>query len=92
MPTSTEILSDLSNLLSDFQGREYSGEITGETMFFGDLGFVSIDAIVLGEELEKHFGQSIPFQRFLSELADEKVQDIAVGRLADFLAGCLAEK
>lgn len=88
--SSNDTLSDLRELLSSFQGREYSGEINEETLFFGDLGFVSIDAIVLGETLEAHYGRSIPFQRFLAKLADENVQDIAVGRLAEFLTDCLA--
>lgn len=90
MKTPKLILAELAELLSDFQGREYPDEITTETQFFADLGFVSIDAIVLGETLESHYGQQIPFQRFLKQLADENIQDIAVGRLAAFLAECLS--
>ena len=90
MKTAELILADLAELLSDFQGREYSDAITAETLFFNDLGFVSIDAIVLGESLESHYGQPIPFQRFLKQLADENVQDIEVGRLAEFLAESLS--
>jgi acyl carrier protein len=89
MPTEQKILSDLATLLADFQDRQYGDEITAETLFFGDLGFASIDAIVLGETLEIHYAQAIPFQRFLKQLADEHVQDIAVGRLAKFLANVL---
>ena len=90
MKTPERILSELAELLSDFQGREYSDAITAETMFFGDLGFVSIDAIVLGETLESRYGQQIPFQSFLKQLADDNVHDIAVGRLTEFLAECLS--
>ncbi len=90
MKTPERILTELAELLSDFQGREYSDAITAETMFFGDLGFVSIDAIVLGETLESRYGQQIPFPSFLKQLADDNVQDIAVGRLAEFLAECLS--
>ena len=91
MSDTRPVMVQLAELLSNFQGREYSDEITSETMFFGDLGFVSIDAIVLGETLEQQYGCPIPFQRFLGQLAEENVQDIAVGRLAQFLNECLSE-
>jgi len=89
MPTQHQIQSELAVLLANFQGREYDDEINAETLFFGDLGFASIDAIVLGETLEIQYGQEIPFQRFLKQLADEQVQDIVVGRLAAFLTAVL---
>ena len=83
------ILSDLASILSNFQGREYSEPITAETRFFGDLGLVSIDAVVLGETLETYYGQKIPFQLFLTQLTESQVQDIVVGQLAEFLSSCL---
>ena len=86
MKTADNILADLANLLATFQGREYSGPIDRETWFFGDLGFASIDAVVLGEKLEEHYGQKIPFNKFLAEAARQQAQDIQVGQLADFLA------
>ena len=89
MATQQDIQSDLSVILANFQDREYYDAISESTLFFGDLGFASIDAIVLGETLERHYGVEIPFQRFLKQLADEQVQDIAVGRLVEFLAEVL---
>ena len=88
--TADEILGDLSTLLSDFQGREYSGEIGPSTLFFEDLGFASIDAVVLGETLETMYQQKIPFNKFLISLRQQQVQDIEVGRLAEFLSEHLA--
>lgn len=81
-----KVLADLAQLLANFQGQEYSEEITRETLFFADLGFASIDAVVLGEQLEDFYGQKIPYNAFLAELAQRGVQDVAVGELADFLA------
>jgi acyl carrier protein len=86
MRDAQQILNQLAELLSNFQGREFSDPITSETLFFADLGFASIDAVVLGEELESYFGQSIPFQKFLQELNERQVRDIAVGDLARFLS------
>ncbi len=88
--TADEILGDLRTLLSDFQGREYSGEIGPSTLFFEDLGFASIDAVVLGETLETMYQRKIPFNKFLITLRQQQVQDIEVGRLAEFLRESLA--
>ena len=83
--TDTQIVADLATLLSNFQGREYSGTIDAQTLFFGELGFASIDAIVLGEELEKFYGRKFPFHSFLAAAQARGAQDISVSELADFL-------
>ena len=85
MKPRSDIITDLASILSNFQGREYSEPIEGDTWFFADLGFASIDAIVLGEELESYYQRKIPFNHFLVELQKEDVRDIQVGRLATFL-------
>jgi acyl carrier protein len=84
--TEQQIIDDLAPILRNFQGREYSGQIGPNTLFFSDLGFASIDAIVLGETLETHYGQKIPFNKFLAEIGQQDVQDIEVGQLASFLS------
>lgn len=84
--TSEVILADLAQLLQNFQGREYSDIIDRHTRFFGDLGFASIDAVVLGEALERRYGQKLPFPQLLAELAQRGAEDLEVGELVDFLA------
>jgi acyl carrier protein len=83
--TPTQVSEIVVELLQDFEGRQYSAAITRDTYFFADLGFASIDAIVLGEHLEQRFAQPIPFASFLSGLAQSDVNDISVGQLIDFL-------
>ncbi|QDV10415.1 hypothetical protein CA51_02640 [Rosistilla oblonga] len=83
--TRPEILSDLQEILSDFQGQTYDAPIDEQTMFFQDLGFASIDAVVLGETLEEHFQTKLDFNPFLSELAAKQVKDLQVSELVDFL-------
>ena len=80
------ILDDLARLLSDFQGREYSGTIDRGTRFFADLDFASIDAVVLGETLEQRYGRKLPFHELLAELGQRQQDDFQVGDLVDFLA------
>jgi acyl carrier protein len=80
------IVADLAELLRDFQGREYSDVIGRPTRFFSDLGFASIDAVVLGETLEKRYGRKLPFHQLLAELGRRQAEDFTVGEMADFLA------
>jgi acyl carrier protein len=54
-------------------------------MFARDLGMASIDAVVLGETVELHYGRKLPFGQFLAELGRRGVRDIEVGALAEFL-------
>ncbi|WP_435010546.1 acyl carrier protein [Tundrisphaera lichenicola] len=80
------ILADLARILSDFEGREYSGTIDRETRFFADLGLASIDAVVLGETLQEYYGRPLPFGELMADLGRREDRDLSIGELADFLA------
>jgi len=84
-PTYPQIMTDLAAMLGNFNGREYGGQITPETMFSADLGMASIDAVVLGETIEIHYGRTLPFGEFLADLGRRGARDIAVGVLAEFI-------
>jgi acyl carrier protein len=83
--THQQIMADLAGILGNFNGRQYGAEITPQTMFSRDLGLASIDAVVLGETIELHYGQKLPFGQFLAELGRTGTRDIPIGALADFL-------
>jgi hypothetical protein len=83
--TQEQIVSELAGILRNFQGREYLDEIGPQTLFFSDLGFGSIDAVVLGETLQTYYGQAFPFHEFLEDLRDRQDLDIQIGELAAFL-------
>jgi acyl carrier protein len=85
VPTAEQILDDLAGILRHFNDREYSGPLGAETLFFADLGLASIDAVVLAETLEQHYGRKFPFQQLLSELGQREARDLELGRLAAFL-------
>ena len=88
MPTTTDsVIAELAEILSDFNGREYSGTINGDTLFMQDLGFSSIDVVILGETLQNHYGVEIPFGDFINQLSKQQVQDVQIGALAEFLSG-----
>lgn len=85
MKTHQELVDELAGLLKDFGGREYSGPIGPATRFFADLGFSSIDAVVLAETLEQRYERKFPFHEFLEELRRRQATDIEIGELASFL-------
>jgi acyl carrier protein len=86
-----EILADVARILSDFNGRQYFDTIDVHTRFFADLGLASIDAVVLGETLQEHFGQPLPFGDLMAELGRRVDRDLTIGELADFLVRHLNE-
>ncbi|HMB07454.1 MAG TPA: acyl carrier protein [Isosphaeraceae bacterium] len=88
-PDESTILADVARLLAQFPGREYSGTIGAETRFFADLGLASIDAVVLGEALQAHYGRPLPFGDLLAELGRRTDRDLTVGELVGFLHGNL---
>jgi acyl carrier protein len=83
--TTEQIMTDMAGILRNFHGREYSADIGPKTCFFGDLGLASIDAVVLGETLEEHYGRKIPFQLFMADLGRRAVRDIQLDELVAFL-------
>ena len=87
--TDADILADVARLLGDFHGREYSGAIGPETRFFADLGLASIDAVVLGETLQAHYGKPLPFAELMAELGRREDRDLTIGELVAFLRRCL---
>jgi acyl carrier protein len=87
-----EIVSDLVNLISDITqdwDLDFSGGISEETGLVSDLGFQSIDVVMLVGEIHKHYGlRNLPFEQLLlvkGKYADE----IRISSLADFLHGQL---
>lgn len=79
------ILADLIGVIKGLTDWEYSETITRETRFFADLGFESIDAVVLGEAIEAHYRRRFPYAEFLASLGERNAKDLHVGELIDFL-------
>ena len=81
-------IQELADLIArTFPDREYSGPIGPHTRLFGDMGFASIDAIVLGEAVEQHLGEKVAFGALLAGLRERGATDLELGELAQFLNG-----
>ena len=80
------ILKDVLNLLNQLaRDWEYSGEITPDTWLFGDLGFESIDAVILASFVQKQYGRPFPFPQLLAEIGQKEVKDLRIGELVAFI-------
>ena len=82
----TAIMADVLNLLTELaRDWEYSGEISPDTFLFADLGFESIDAVVLASHIQDHYQRQLPFPELLAELGRREVKDITIGELVEFI-------
>lgn len=80
------ILTDVLNLLKQLaRDWEYSGEITPDTFLFGDLGFESIDAVILASFVQEHYGRPFPFPQLLADLGRREVKDLRISELVGFI-------
>jgi acyl carrier protein len=80
------ILSDVLGLLKELaRDWEYSGEITPDTWLFADLGFESIDAVILASFVQRHYGQPFPFPQLLADIGQREVKDLRIHELVGFI-------
>jgi acyl carrier protein len=80
------ILTDVLNLLNQLaRDWEYSGEITRDTWLFADLGFESIDAVILASFVQEHYGQPLPFPQLLAEIGKREIRDLRISELVTFI-------
>jgi acyl carrier protein len=89
VPSRTEILDDVIVVLERDLGVQSSSPITADTRFFADLGLASIDAVVLSERLQDHYGRSLPFNELMAEMGRRTERDLSIGELVAFLASKL---
>lgn len=78
----TDVLSLLNQLARDW---EYSGEITPDTWLFADLGFESIDAVILASFVQEHYGRPFPFPQLLADIGQRDIKDLRISELVGFI-------
>lgn len=85
MKTKTEIQEMIFALLTQLaEDWEYSEEITTETYLFSELGFQSLDAVILGNSLQEQLDQPIPYSDLLIDIGQRSLQDVTIGEWVDF--------
>ncbi len=86
MKTRAEIRADMFQLLQEMlEDMDYEGELTETTTFLDDLGFESLDVVIMANTLQERYGQTFPFAEFFAEVGERESRDISVGEWIDFL-------
>jgi acyl carrier protein len=76
------VIDIMNQLATDW---EYAEPITAETYLFGDLGFESLDVVILGTSLQERYGR-LPFAELLADIGQRSLQDISVVELVQFIS------
>jgi acyl carrier protein len=80
------ILGDVMTLLRQLADDwEYEGNIAESTCLFADMGFQSMDVVVLGTAVQEHYGQVLPFTDLFAKVGQRENHDLGIGELVDFL-------
>ena len=74
------ILEKLREISDD---SDNSIEIGPDSLLFTQLGFESLDAVVLGVAIQEHFNRHMPFSELFADLG-QKQRDLSIRELVDF--------
>ncbi|MEU0805145.1 phosphopantetheine-binding protein [Streptomyces sp. NPDC005970] len=64
-------------------------EIAVESRFMEDLELESIDLVTLAGSLQARYGRRVNFAEFVAGLELDEIIDLRVGRLVEYVVGCL---
>ena len=85
-PTRAEIEKHIVQLLSELaRDWDYSKPVTASTLLFSELGFESLDAVVLGTAIQEHYRRPMPFSDLLAEIGRRDLRDLSIAELTDFV-------
>jgi len=76
------VLSLLQGLAKDW---DYSQEIGPQSLLFSELGFESLDAVVLGTAIQEHYQRQMPFAELFARIGEQEVRDLSVAQLVEFV-------
>ena len=86
---SDKVFSLLQQLANDW---EYEGDLGPDTYLFSELGLQSLDVVILGNTLQEHFGQPIPFADLLADIGKRSFNDSKVSEWIEFTHSHLAAR
>jgi acyl carrier protein len=84
------LLEKMEDLTQDW---DYADPVRPESRLFTELGFESLDAVVLCTAIQEHYHTPMPFAELLADIGREQ-RDLSINELADFVVahlGPLAE-
>ena len=82
------LLQKMGELTQDW---DYAEPVRAESLLFTELGFESLDAVVLCTAIQEHYQTPMPFAELLAEIGEQQ-RDLSIDELADFVNSHLAER
>jgi acyl carrier protein len=64
---------------------DFDEEIRPSTWLVADLGFESIDIVVLGTTIQQQLNDKLPFTEYLSQVGQREIRDISFDELVTFV-------
>jgi phosphopantetheinyl transferase/acyl carrier protein len=84
-PSRQEILDYLLQKMSELtQDWDYTEPVGPESLLFTELGFESLDAVVLCTAIQEHYHTPMPFAELLAEIGQQQ-RDLSIAELTDFV-------
>jgi phosphopantetheinyl transferase/acyl carrier protein len=84
-PSRQEILDYLLHKMGDLtQDWDYPDPVRPESLLFTELGFESLDAVILCTAIQEHYQTPMPFAELLAEIGQQQ-RDLSIDELADFV-------
>jgi len=75
------LLQKMGELTADW---DYPDPVRPESLLFTELGFESLDAVVLCTAIQEHYQTPMPFAELLAEIGQQQ-RDLSIKELADFV-------
>jgi acyl carrier protein len=72
------------------QDSGYQGPIEPDTKLFSDLGYSSLDFVILGTAIQDHYQRPMAFSKLMADMGERQISDISLSELVDFVAGELS--
>jgi len=84
-PSRQEIMDYLLQKLSELaQDWDYTDPIRPESLLFTELGYGSLEAVVLCTAIQEHYQTPMPFAELLAEIGQQQ-RDLSINELTDFV-------
>ena len=84
-PSRQEILDYLLHKMGELtQDWDYPDPVSPASKLFTELGFESLDAVVLCTAIQEHYQTPMPFAELLAEIGQQQ-RDLSIDELADFV-------
>jgi phosphopantetheinyl transferase/acyl carrier protein len=84
-PSRQEILDYLLQKMGELtQDWDYPDPVSPESRLFTELGFESLDAVVLCTAIQEHYQTPMPFAELLAEIGQQQ-RDLSIDELTDFV-------